>query len=356
MIEMGTLHKKQLTICNDSNSELPSKVLIIAEAGVNHNGDLKMARSLIDVAAAAGADIVKFQTFKAERLVIKSAVKADYQLENTNSTESQFEMLQRLELSSIMHDQLIEHAAKRGIEFMSTAFDEESINLLVDKKLKRFKVPSGEITNLIYLRHLAKVAESVIISTGMATLEEVNDAIAVFENAGMPRNRIIILHCTTEYPAPMHDVNISAMQTIANKFGLQVGYSDHTEGIEVAIAAVALGAKVIEKHFTISRALPGPDHKASLVPEELAAMVKAIRNIEQAMGDGVKGPSPRELRNLSIVRKSLVAIRPIKAGEIFNMQNIGAKRPGSGISPMCIDKVIGKFAPKSFEVDELIVL
>lgn len=338
------------------SSDARAGVLVIAEAGVNHNGDLNIARRLIDVAAEAGADIVKFQTFNADRLVTKSAAKADYQVETTGAVESQHEMLRRLELSPAMHDELIAHAAKCGIEFMSTAFDEESVDMLAGKGLKRFKVPSGEITNLAYLRRIAAVAEEVIISTGMATLAEVSAAIAVFEAAGVARSRITILHCTTEYPAPMQDVNLRSMLTIAGEFGVKVGYSDHTQGIEIAIAAVALGACIIEKHFTLDQSLPGPDHKASLEPDQLAAMVSAIRNIVLAMGNGVKGPSPNEARNLPIVRKSLVAIRPIKAGEHFSAQNIGAKRPGSGISPMRLDEVIGKPAPRSFEPDELIEL
>lgn len=333
-----------------------TKVLIIAEAGVNHNGDMALARRLIGVAKEAGADIVKFQTFSADRLVTKTAVKADYQTKTTEAGESQHEMLRRLELSPAMHDELIEEAVMRGIEFMSTAFDEESVDLLAGKALKRFKVPSGEITNLTYLRRIASAADEVIISTGMATLEEIGAAIAVFEAGGVPRDLITVLHCTTEYPAPMADVNLRAMQTIAREFGVRVGYSDHTQGIEVAVAAAALGATIIEKHFTLDRTLPGPDHKASLEPEQLAAMVAAIRNIEQALGDGVKGPSPIEARNLPIVRKSLVAIRPIQAGEPFSTQNIGAKRPGTGISPMRLDDVIGKPAPRNFAPDELIEL
>jgi N,N'-diacetyllegionaminate synthase len=332
------------------------KVLIIAEAGVNHNGNMELARRLIDVAADADADIVKFQTFSADRLATKSAAKADYQVETTGAGESQHEMLRRLELSPAMHDELIVHAARCGIEFMSTAFDEVSVDLLAGKALTRFKVPSGEITNLAYLRRIATVAGEVIISTGMATLEEIGTAIDVFEAAGIARQRITVLHCTTEYPAPMGDVNLRAMQTIAREFGVRVGYSDHTQGIEVAIAAVALGATIIEKHFTLDQSLPGPDHKASLEPEQLAAMVIAIRNIEQAMGDGIKGPSSNEARNLPIVRKSLVAIQPIQAGEAFSAQNVGAKRPGTGISPMRLDEVIGKPAPRNFAPDELIEL
>lgn len=333
-----------------------TKVLIIAEAGVNHNGDMALARRLIGVAKEAGADIVKFQTFSADRLVTKTSAKADYQTQTTEAGESQHEMLRRLELSPAMHDELIAEAAMRGIEFMSTAFDEESVDLLAGKALKRFKVPSGEITNLTYLRRIASVADEVIISTGMSTLEEIGAAIAVFEAGGLRRGLITALHCTTEYPAPMADVNLRAMQTIAREFGVRVGYSDHTQGIEVAVAAAALGATIIEKHFTLDRTLPGPDHKASLEPEQLAVMVAAIRNIEQALGDGVKGPSPAEARNLPIVRKSLVAIRPILVGEPFSTQNIGAKRPGTGISPMCLDNVIGKPAPRNFAPDELIEL
>lgn len=317
---------------------------------------MQLARQLIDVAAQSGADIVKFQSFSADRLVTKSAAKADYQIATTGAVESQHEMLRRLELSPAMHDELIDHAAARGIEFMSTAFDEESVALLASRGLKRFKIPSGEITNLPYLRSIAAVAGEVIISTGMATLEEIGAAIAVFEAASVPRSQITVLHCTTEYPAPMRDVNLRAMQTIAREFGVKTGYSDHTQGVEVAIAAVALGACIIEKHFTLDQSLPGPDHKASLEPEQLKAMVVAIRNIEQAMGDGVKQPSPNELRNLPIVRKSLVAIRPIKAGECFSVQNVGAKRPGTGISPMRFDELIGKPSPRDFALDELIEL
>lgn len=357
VVGMGSVIRRDLP--DDTthwSSDARASVLVIAEAGVNHNGDLDIARRLIDVAAEAGADIIKFQTFNADRLVTKSAAKADYQVETTGAAETQYEMLRRLELSPTMHDTLIAHAAKRGIEFMSTAFDEESVDLLAGKGMKRFKVPSGEITNLAYLRRIAAVAEEVIISTGMATLTEIGEAIAVFEAAGIARSSMTILHCTTEYPAPMQDVNLCAMLTIAGEFGVKIGYSDHTQGIEVAIAAVVLGASVVEKHFTLDKSLPGPDHKASLEPNELAALVSAIRNIGQAMGDGVKAPGPNEARNLPIVRKSLVAIRPIKAGEPFSTQNISAKRPGTGISPMRLDEVVGKPAPRSFEPDELIEL
>lgn len=357
VVSMGSVVRRDLPDgVTHWSSDARSSVLVIAEAGVNHNGDLDIARRLIDVAADSGADIVKFQTFNADRLATKRAAKADYQIETTGAAESQYEMLHRLELSPAMHDELIVHAARRGIEFMSTAFDEESVDLLAGKGLKLFKVPSGEITNLPYLRRIALVAGEVIISTGMATLEEIGAAIAVFESGGVPRSRITILHCTTDYPTRMQDVNLRAMQSIASEFGVQVGYSDHTQGIEVPIAAVAFGARIIEKHFTLDQNLPGPDHKASLTPEQLAAMVRAIRNIEEAIGDGVKSPSPNEARNMLIVRKSLVAIRPIKAGESFSIKNIGAKRPGTGISPMSLDEVLGKPAPRDFAPDELIEL
>jgi N,N'-diacetyllegionaminate synthase len=332
------------------------KTLIIAEAGVNHNGDIELAKRLIDVAADAGADIVKFQTFCADRLVTKTAAKADYQVTTTGAEESQHEMLRRLELSPAMHEILMAHCTQRNIEFMSTAFDEQSVDLLSGYGLTRFKIPSGEITNLAYLRHIAKVAGEVIISTGMATLDEIGAAIAVFEVNGVPRARITVLHCTTEYPAPFTDVNLRAMQAISETFGVRIGYSDHTVGIEIPIAAVALGASIIEKHFTLDKAMPGPDHQASLAPAELKAMVAALRVIESALGNGVKAPSPAETKNLGIVRKSLVAVRSIEAGEIFSMDNIGSKRPGTGISPMRLDEVLGCPAPRSFTADELIEL
>ncbi len=357
VVGMGSVVKRDLLNgTTHISSNVQSTVLIIAEAGVNHNGDLDLARRLIDVAAESGADIVKFQTFNADRLVTKHAIKADYQVETTSSVESQHAMLRRLELSSEMHDALIAHASMRGIEFMSTAFDEESINMLACKGLKRFKVPSGEITNLPYLRGISAVATEVVISTGMATLEEIGAAIGVLEEGGVPRSRITVLHCTTDYPARMEDVNLRAMQTIASEFDVRIGYSDHTQGIEIAVAAVALGASVIEKLFTLDRTLPGPDHKASLEPCQLNEMVSAIRNICKAMGDGVKVPTTNEVRNLPIVRKSLVAILPIKAGEFFSIQNVGAKRPGTGISPMRLDDILGKPAPRNFEPDELIEL
>lgn len=333
-----------------------ARVLIIAEAGVNHNGDMKIACQLIDAAAQSGADIVKFQTFSADSLVTKNATKAKYQIETTGAAESQHEMLSRLELSPAMHDVLIAHAASNRIEFMSTAFDKCSVDLLATKGLKRFKIPSGEITNLPYLRRIAEVASEVIISTGMATLEEIDAAISVFESSGVVRKNISVLHCTTEYPAPMQDVNLRAMQTIAEKFRVAVGYSDHTSGIEVPIAAVALGACVIEKHLTLDCSLPGPDHKASLEPEPFRKMVAAIRNIEQALGSPVKRPTPSELRNKPIARRSIVAATAIRAGEIFTSDNVTTKRPGTGISPMRWDEVIGQAAPRDFAPDEFISL
>ena len=333
---------------------MKNQTLIIAEAGVNHNGDLARARQLIDAAAKAGADLVKFQTFSANRLVTRTAAKADYQTQTTDNKESQHEMLRRLELTAEMHKELIAHCAARNIGFFSTAFDIESVDLLVSLGQDHFKIPSGEITNLPYLRHIGRLGQAVILSTGMATLGEIESAIDVLEQAGTPRANITVLHCTTEYPTPMAEVNLRAMQSIQRAFGVEVGYSDHTPGIEVAIAAVAMGASVIEKHFTLDRNLPGPDHKASLEPEELMAMVAAIRNIEIALGDGIKRLTQSEARNKPVMRKSLVASQTIKAGEIFSAKNITAKRPGTGISPMRWDEVIGRTASRDFAEDELI--
>ena len=335
---------------------MTSRTLIIAEAGVNHNGDLALARQLIDVAAVAGADLVKFQTFTADRLATRAAQKADYQNRTTTSTESQHEMLSRLELTDAMHHELIAHCATRKIDFFSTGFDIESVDLLVRHGQNHFKIPSGEITNLPYLRHIGRLGKSVILSTGMANLGEIEAAIDALEAAGTPRAMLTVLHCTTEYPTPMAEVNLRAMLSIHAAFGVAVGYSDHTQGIEVAIAAVAMGATVIEKHFTLDRNLPGPDHKASLEPAELNAMVAAIRNIEVALGDGIKRLTTSEARNRPVVRKSLVASRAIKSGALFTAENITAKRPATGISPMRWDEVIGKTALRDFGPDELIVL
>ncbi len=330
------------------------RTLIIAEAGVNHNGDPELARRLVDAAAAAGADRIKFQTFVADRLATAAAVKADYQAQTTGAGESQLAMLRRLELGREMHEELIARCRSRRIEFFSSGFDLQSIDLLVQLGVESFKVPSGEITNLPYLRHVGGYGRSVILSSGMATLGEIEAALDVLERAGTPRSRVTVLHCNTEYPTPMADVNLRAMVTIGNALGVAVGYSDHTAGIEVAVAAVALGATVIEKHFTLDRTLPGPDHRASLEPRELAAMVSAIRNVEQSLGDGIKRPSNSEIKNRSIVRKSLVAARQIRAGEPFTGDNIAVKRPGTGTSPMRWDEVLGRKATRDYAIDELI--
>ena len=332
------------------------RTLIIAEAGVNHNGDLGLAKQLIDAAAEAGADLVKFQTFNANRQVTRAAQKAAYQTQTTNSKESQHEMLQRLELTPDMHKELIAHCATRNIGFFSTGFDIESVDLLVSLGQEKFKIPSGEITNLPYLRHIGRFGKTIILSTGMATLGEIESAIDAIERAGTPRINMTVLHCTTEYPTPMNEVNLRAMQSIHTSLGVAVGYSDHTSGIEVAIAAVAMGASVIEKHFTLDRNLPGPDHKASLEPKELELLVSAIRNIEVALGDGIKRLTTSEGRNKPVVRKSLVARKAIKAGEVFSTYNVISKRPGTGICPMRWDEVMGRSAPRDFSTDEMIEL
>jgi N,N'-diacetyllegionaminate synthase len=330
------------------------KTMIIAEAGVNHNGELEVAKKLIQVAAKSGADFVKFQTFNADRLVTKKVRKAQYQIQNSESSESQFEMLKRLELSEIMHRELIEASRAQGIGFISTAFDIESANMLLSLGQDIFKIPSGEITNLPYLRHIGGFGKRVILSTGMSTLEEVKNALEVLESAGIPKSQITVLHCASAYPAPVIDVNLLAMRTIKESLNVEVGYSDHTLGIEVSIAAVALGATVIEKHFTLDRNLPGPDHKASLEPDELNSMVAQIRNIEQALGDGMKRPMPSELENLELARRSIVAKCSIREGEIFSELNLSTKRPGTGISPMDWDRLIGSEATRNFDEDELI--
>jgi N,N'-diacetyllegionaminate synthase len=330
--------------------------LVIAEAGVNHNGDLAAARRLVDVAADAGADLVKFQTFSADRLVTAQAQKAAYQASDGAAGESQHAMLRRLELTPAMHNELLAYCQARGIGFFSTAFDVQSLDMLAALGLTRFKIPSGEITNLPYLRHVGGFGKPLIMSTGMATMEEIAAALDVLAKAGTPRERITVLHCNTEYPTPMADVNLRAMLSIRDAFGVKVGYSDHTLGIEVAVAAVALGATVIEKHFTLDRQLPGPDHKASLTPAELLAMVAAIRNVERALGDGVKRPSASELPNRAIARKSLVAACVIRKGEAFSAGNLTVKRPGTGLSPMRFDEALGRRAPRDFVADELIEL
>lgn len=329
-------------------------VLIIAEAGVNHNGNIELAYRLIDNAVSAGADIVKFQTFTADSLATPKAPKAAYQNQTTGDVESQYQMLKRLELSRDMHELLIEHCRVSGIRFLSTGFDIASVDLLVELGQNFFKIPSGEITNLPYLRHIGGYAKPIILSTGMATLGEIETALEVLQKSGTHIDLISVLHCNTEYPTPMQDVNLLAMRTIKNAFGVSVGYSDHTKGIEVPIAAVAIGATIIEKHFTLDCTLPGPDHKASLEPKEFKEMVKAIRNIEMALGDGRKYPTTSEVKNKNIARKSLVASAPIRAGEKLTINNLTVKRPGTGISPMRWDEFLGKNASRAYAINELI--
>ena len=320
------------------------KTIIIAEAGVNHNGDLKIARKLIDKAAEAGADYVKFQTFKTEKLVSTSAKKAEYQFKNNiGQKDTQFEMLKNLELSEQAHFDLKKYAASKKIKFLSTGFDEESIDFLEELDVDLFKVPSGEITNKPYLQHIARKGKPVIVSTGMATLKEIENALNVLYKERLSEKQITVLHCNTEYPTPMHDVNLKAMITIQKAFNVNIGYSDHTLGIEVPIAAVALGARVIEKHFTLDRSLPGPDHRASLEPDEFRQMVQAIRNIEDAIeGDGIKRPSKSEQKNISIARKSIHVNKFLDVGQILKDEDLIMLRPGDGISPMDIENVIGK--------------
>jgi N,N'-diacetyllegionaminate synthase len=333
-----------------------SRTLIIAEAGVNHDGDMDRARQLIDAAFDAGADLVKFQTFRADRLVTMGAPKAAYQALATVADESQHTMLRRLELSREMHEELIAHCRARGIGFFSTGFDLESLDLLVKLGVGFFKVPSGEITNLPYLRRVGAHRKQVLLSTGMSVLGDVEAAIEALVAAGTPRGQVTVLHCTTEYPTPMPEVNLRAMVSMGRAFDLPFGYSDHTPGIEVPIAAVALGASVIEKHFTMDRTLPGPDHKASLEPAELRAMVQGIRNIEAALGDGVKRLTASEARNRPVTRKSIVASVPIRKGERLSERNLTVKRPGTGVSPMRWDEVVGRVAARDFVSDEQIVL
>lgn len=355
-----------------------NNILIIAEAGVNHNGDLRLAKKLIDVAAESGADIVKFQTFKAEKVVSKSASQAAYQSKNTKSSETQLKMLKRLELKYEDHFELLKYCKQKNIEFLSTAFDEESLNFLHNElKLNLLKIPSGEITNAPLLLAHAKTRSNIILSTGMATLSEIEDALGVlafgylntskepsrerfresyFSDQGkaLLREKVTILHCTTEYPAPIEDINLTAMQTLEDAFKLKVGYSDHSEGIVIPIGATAMGAKIIEKHFTLDREMKGPDHKASLEPDELFRMIDAIRKIELSLGDGIKGPRPSELKNKPIARKSLVAAKAIQSGEVLSEENITIKRPGSGLSPYDYWDMLGKKSENDYEKDELI--
>jgi len=333
---------------------LMKKIFIIAEAGVNHNGSIELAKQLIDVAKDAKVDAVKFQTFKTENLVSKNATKAEYQERTTSKNESQFAMLKKLELDIESHKILMEYCENKGIMFLSTAFDLESIDVLNELGIEIFKIPSGEITNYPYLKKIGELNKKVILSTGMSYMEEIQDAIKVLKENGT--NDITVLHCNTEYPTPMEDVNLKAMNTIKENLNIEIGYSDHTTGIEVAIAAAAMGAKVIEKHFTLDKNMEGPDHKASLEPSELKGMVNAIRNIEKAMGSGEKIPSKSEIKNLNIARKSIVAKKLIKKGEKFTENNLTCKRPGNGTSPMKWEDIIGKVASKDFNEDEMIKL
>jgi N,N'-diacetyllegionaminate synthase len=333
-----------------------NKTIIIAEAGVNHNGSTEIAKKMIDAAVKAGVDYIKFQTFKTERLASKSAKKADYQVNNTHNSDSQQEMLKKLELSEENHFELMNYCKNKNIAFLSTAFDFDSLVFLANLDMDFFKIPSGEITNYPYLKKIAQYQRPAILSTGMSTMYDIENAMTILLNNGLNKNDITILHCNTEYPTPFESVNLRAMLTIAEKFDVKVGYSDHTRGIEVPIAAVALGATVIEKHFTLSRDMQGPDHKASLEPDELKAMVVAIRNVEKALGSRENHVTGSEYKNMDIARKSIVAAKDIKKGDSFTADNITVKRPGNGISPMRWEEVLGKTAKKDFCEDELIEL
>lgn len=325
---------------------------MIAEAGVNHNGSLDLALQLVDAAKASGADAVKFQSFRADLLAARSAHKAAYQERTVPESESQLEMLRRLQLDAEAHKQILEHCRQVGIEFLSSPFDEESADLLESLGIRMFKVPSGEITNISLLEHLARKKKPMILSTGMSMLGEVEEAVQVIrETEDVP---LTLLQCVTEYPAPYGAVNLRAMLTLRQAFGMPVGYSDHTPGIEIAIAAVALGAEVIEKHFTLDRSLPGPDHAASLEPEELRAMVTAIRHVESALGDGVKTPAACEKANISVARKSIVAVRAMAAGHVISRSDLMAKRPGNGLAPKLMKDLVGRTVRTAVEQDELI--
>jgi len=331
-----------------------NKTIIVAEAGVNHNGKINFAKKLIKEAALAGANYVKFQTYITKYLVTEYAKKTNYQTKNTKNNQTQFNMLKKYQLSYSDHISLINCCKKNKIKFLSSPFDKESIDLLIDLKLDTLKIPSGEITNLPYLKHIGKFSKSLILSTGMSTLDEVKNAVKILNKAGTPLNKITVLHCTTSYPTNMEDVNLNAMLTLKKKTGLKVGYSDHTLGVEVSIAAVTLGAKIIEKHLTISRKMKGPDHKTSLEPQNLKFMVDKIRNIEKALGNGKKIPKKNELKNMLSIRKSIVAAQKINKGDKFTNHNLAIKRPGTGISPMYIEKLIGKVSKRNFIKDELI--
>lgn len=329
-------------------------VFIIAEAGVNHNGNLSLALQLVDKAKEAGADCVKFQTFKTENLTAKNAPKADYQIRNTENDSSQFDMLKQLELSENDFLTIKKHCDEIGIEFLSTAFDLESVELLQRLGIKRWKIPSGEVTNYPYLVAVAKTGLPIILSTGMCTYNDIDVCLKVLKENGA--NDITVLHCTTEYPAPLHSVNLKAMLDLANRYNCKVGYSDHTEGIEVSLLAVAMGAAVIEKHFTLDKTMQGPDHKASLEPSELKALADGVRKVELILGDGIKKPQPTEIENAKVARKSIVAKTAIKKGETLTEENVTTKRPGTGLSPMLWNTVLGTKAASDFEKDQQICL
>lgn len=329
-----------------------NKVIIIAEAGVNHNGNIGIAKKMIDAAVECGVDIIKFQTAKVEALVTRNAEQADYQINNTKNKETQMEMLKKITMPYRDFDEIYEYCRSQGIQFLSTPFDLESVDFLKKYKMPFWKIPSGEITNYPYLAAIAKTGKDIVMSTGMSNLEEIEEALGVLKNNGC--GNVQLLQCNTEYPTPMEDVNLLAMKTLEKKFHVRVGYSDHTEGIEASIAAVAMGACIIEKHFTLDRNMEGPDHKASLEVKELARLVTTIRNVEKAIGDGVKKPSDSEKKNIKIARKSIVAKRGIRKGEIFTEENITTKRPGNGISAMKWNEIIGRYAVRDFCEDELI--
>ena len=333
-----------------------SKVIIIAEAGVNHNGDYELAKQLVVAAKEAGADYVKFQTARPERVISRYAPKAEYQLGTTKKEESQLDMCRAIHLPLTDYRPLKAYCDEVGIAFLSTPFDLESVDVLEELDMDCYKIPSGEITNLPYLKKIARLGRPVILSTGMCGLADIENALLLLEQEGLSRDRITLLHCNTEYPTPYTDVNLRAMRTMAEAFGVQVGYSDHTCGIEVSLAAVALGATVVEKHFTLDKNLPGPDHKASLEPHELKQMVTSIRHIEEALGSSIKQVSPSEAKNMVVARKSLIAATDIRKGELFTEENMTTKRPGNGISPMRWEEVLGKVAPRDFKEDELIEL
>ena len=330
------------------NKNLSKKAIIIAEAGVNHNGDISLAKKLIDIAVDAGADVVKFQSFKANRLVSEKARKAEYQINNIVEEKTQYKMLNDLELSIEQAKLLNSYCKSKNITFCSTPFDNESLNELRELNMSFIKIPSGEITNYPFLEKISKIRKPIILSSGMSSLDEIKNAIKILTSDNLQKEDITVLHCNTEYPTPMSDVNLNAMNTISSELGVKVGYSDHTLGIEIPIAAVALGACVVEKHFTIKRTLEGPDHKASLEPSELKKMIKSIRNIEKAMGDGIKKPSDSEIKNIEIVRKSIHLLNDIKKGEIIKDSNLIMLRPGDGISPMLLNQIIGKKIKKDF--------